>query len=83
MTFQRINYQPERLMFAFHSKEREFIHTLTERANYLLNLILHKKSTQEERNEYFALKWIMKQVCAIDNDNLEKVNEETIGNDRP
>jgi len=81
MTMEKINYQPEKLMFAFRSKERDHIHVLTQRANYLLQLMVNKQATKEEKQEYYSLKWMMKQVCAIDNDNLEKVNETTSGND--
>ncbi len=82
MTLQKINVQPERLMFAFRSKERDYISILAERANYLLELIVHKKSTQRDKQEYYSIKWMMKEICAIDNDNLENVNEHTaISND--
>lgn len=83
MTLQLIEHQPDRLHFAFHSKEREHIQTLIIRANNLLNAILNKNATKQERNEYHAIKWLLKEVCAIDNDNLIKVNhEDAISNDR-
>lgn len=62
MTYQLIELNQAQLLFAFRSKERDYLKTLTNRANHLFNLIQNKLASKEEKQEYYSLKWILKQL---------------------
>lgn len=71
MTIERINLNQNQLQFAFRSRERPYLQALTTRANYLLDLIVQKQASKEERLEYQALKWALQELIEVD---LERIN---------
>lgn len=72
MTLEKIEFDENRLKIAFHTREREYIQSLMNRANHLLKLILEKKASEEADFEYHSIKWVLKQIGAVDNDYLKR-----------
>lgn len=80
MTLERISFNDFQLKYAFHTKEREHLHVLANRANQLLEKVLQKTASEEEDQEYHALKWILKEVGSIDKEYLQRVKRVKKGN---
>lgn len=72
MTLERINFNDNQLIY-FHTKERNYLTVLAARANVLLDKILQKTASDQEDQEYHALKWILKEVGSIDKEYLQRV----------
>ncbi len=74
MTNQRINLNNNQILVYYHSQEREHINCLANKANQLVGLIVNKQATKDQKQEYYALKWILKQFILAPED-LEKVHD--------
>lgn len=75
MTIEKINVNEEHLKWAFHSKERPYLETLATMANRLSALMQAGTATKEDKLQYHSLKWALKQLGAIEKENLEKLND--------
>lgn len=71
---QKINLNENHIKIAFSSNERPYIKCLANRCNHLLNLIIKKENTKEEKLEYHSLKYAIKELGGIEKENLEKVS---------
>ncbi len=72
MTIERINLSETHLQIAFSSKERPYIMALANRCNHLLGLVLEDLATMEEKLEYYALKWAVKELGGVEKEGLER-----------
>lgn len=75
MTIEKINIPEDQLKWAFHTKERAHLNILTNLANQLSIKMKDHSATKEDKLTYHAIKWALKQLGAIDKDNLEKLND--------
>lgn len=71
--FERIVISEEFLKYAFTKSERPYITSLANRANSLMDLIQADKCTKNDKTEYYAVKWALKQVGAINREDLSRV----------
>lgn len=76
MTIEKINVSEDELKWAFHSRERSYLQTLTAMANRISALMKLGQATMEEKLQYHSLKWALKELGAIGKDNLEKINDQ-------
>lgn len=73
MTHEKIHLNETHLKYAgFHSADREHLQTLSNKANEILVLMLHRQETDAEYELYKAIKWAIKRLDAVEKDNLER-----------
>ena len=73
MTIEKVVISQDHIQLAFTSSQRPYLECLANRCNYLLSLILENKNTKEEKLEYHSLKWALKELGALEKDDLQKI----------
>ena len=76
MTYERLTVSENDLLFAFSSAERKHIMILVNKANSLLDNMKTKEDKieyHERKREYQALKYVLKNIGALNKELLQKI----------